>query len=89
MAKILGRAGTFHAGLGWEDFKGAHGTKGEDSKAERADIWPYLTDRWGWIGRPITAVALLFGAQFWFDVLRRLVGFRKGGSSSSAAAPAA
>ncbi len=31
---------------------------------------------WGWLGRALTVVALLFGAQFWYDLLRRLVGIR-------------
>ena len=30
----------------------------------------------GWVGRPITSIALSFGAQFWFDILRRLLGLR-------------
>ena len=37
---------------------------------------------YGWFGRPITLVALLFGAQFWFDVLRRLVGLRQSTAAS-------
>ena len=40
------------------------------------DLWHYEFDRWGIVGRAITIVALMFGAQFWFDVLRRLVGLR-------------
>ncbi|MGZ4693884.1 MAG: hypothetical protein ACXWCM_15440 [Acidimicrobiales bacterium] len=46
----------------------------------------YLYDRshWRtWIGLLITAVALSFGATFWFDVLRRLVGIRKGSGSQA------
>ena len=52
-----------------------------------ADAWHYEFSDWGWLGRSITIVALMFGAQFWFDTLRRLVGIRKsisgsGGSSA-------
>ena len=39
----------------------------------------YLVDtsHWrAWLGLLITAVALSFGATFWYDVLRRLVGLR-------------
>jgi hypothetical protein len=39
--------------------------------------------RWLWdglVGRAVTWAALLFGAGFWYDVLRRLVGL-KGGST--------
>lgn len=42
-----------------------------------SDLWHYEFVDWGWLGRIITLVALMFGAQFWFDVLRRLVGIRK------------
>jgi hypothetical protein len=81
---IVGKASQFHVGWGGSDFKNAHGAKGKQAKAETADIWPYLVRDWGWIGRPITALALLFGAQFWFDILRRLVGLRKSAGSSDA-----
>jgi hypothetical protein len=52
-----------------------------------ADVWHYEFDRWGVFGRAITILALMFGAQFWFDGLRRLVGIRKslGGESGSVA----
>lgn len=42
-----------------------------------ADLWHYEFDRRGIFGRPITILALMFGAQFWFGMLRRLVGIRK------------
>lgn len=52
------------------------------------DWWEYEIRDWGWIGRLITLVALMFGAQFWFDILRRLVGIKatltKGGGGSAA-----
>lgn len=83
---LVGKASQFHVGWGGSDFKDAHGAKGEEAKPEIADIWPYLFRDWGWIGRPITALALLFGAQFWFDILRRLVGLRKSVGSSDAKA---
>lgn len=60
VTRILKQTGRFHAGLGFSDFKNAHG---DTDKAEVADLWPYLTSQWGWVGRPITAVALLFGAR--------------------------
>jgi hypothetical protein len=52
-----------------------------------ADVWHYEFADWGWAGRAITLLALMFGAQFWFDVLRRLVGFRTtiGGAGGSSA----
>ncbi len=86
---ILTRASAFHAGLGWTDFKQAHGVKTAAAKAEWSDVWPYLTQRWGFVGRPITAIALLFGAQFWFDVLRRLVGLRAPGAPTPTPTPTA
>jgi hypothetical protein len=51
------------------------------------DIWGYESEEWGLFGRAMTALALMFGAQFWFDVLRRLVGIRKfvGGKDESVA----
>jgi hypothetical protein len=52
-----------------------------------ADGSHYEFDRLGYLGRPITMLALMFGAQVWFDVLRRLVGIRKsiGGETGSGA----
>lgn len=47
------------------------GTKG---RFDISDLW-----WWGWHrvpGRLVTLLALLFGAQFWYDVLRRLVGIK-------------
>ncbi len=82
-ASILQELSSFRVGLGWSDFKDAHETAGSP-RAELADVGPYLTDDWGLVGRAITAIALLFGAQFWFDILRRLVGLRKPGAASSA-----
>ncbi len=48
--------------------------------------WHWVIDDYGLIGRAITLVALMFGAQFWFDILRRLVGIRSklpGGAAAS------
>ena len=45
-------------------------------RLDRWDFWGYEFNDFGWFGRLITLVALMFGAQFWFDVLRRLVGIR-------------
>ncbi len=81
-ASILQRVSAFHVGLGWSDFKQAQDT-GDPQRAEWGDAWPYLTERWGIVGRALTAIALLFGAQFWFDILRRLVGLRKPQSASA------
>ena len=81
--EILEELSSFHVGLGWSDFKDAHRTDGAP-RAELTDVWPYLTERYGLAGRALTAIALLFGAQFWFDILRRLVGLRKPAASSSA-----
>ncbi len=42
------------------------------------------TSHWRtWVGLLITVMALSFGATFWFDVLRRLVGIRKSTSSQA------
>lgn len=73
---IIGVASRFNVGWAWQDFEEAHGVTGSEAAATWADIWPFLTDRWAWLGRPITWIALLFGAQFWLDVLRRLIGLR-------------
>jgi hypothetical protein len=46
----------------------------------------FIVTGWHWTlwgGLVITAIALSFGATFWFDVLRRLVGIRKGSTSPS------
>lgn len=86
---IVTRAGSLHVGVGWTEFKQAHGDKFAAAKPEWSDIAPYLTQRWGFVGRPITAIALLFGAQFWFDILRRLVGLRKPGAPSPTPTPPA
>jgi hypothetical protein len=75
-ASIMRQLSSFRVGLGWSEFKDAHRTAGPP-RAEFADVGPYLTQDWGLVGRALTAIALLFGAQFWFDVLRRLVGLRK------------
>jgi len=52
-----------------------------------ADLWHYEFDNWGLLGRLTTILALMFGAQFWFDVLRQLVGIRRtiGGNGGSSA----
>ena len=48
--------------------------------------WHWVVDDYGLLGRAITLIALMFGAQFWFDALRRLVGIRSkltnGGSAA-------
>ncbi|GGT00034.1 hypothetical protein GCM10010156_67650 [Planobispora rosea] len=41
--------------------------------------WDRLITPGHWPGYLLTAVALLFGAPFWWDVLRRLTGFRNRG----------
>ncbi len=42
------------------------------------------TAHWrAWVGLLITAVALSFGATFWYDILRRLVGLRGGAKPAS------
>ena len=50
------------------------------------DAWHYVAARNGLLGRGITLVALTFGSQFWFDILRRLVGLRKSTSSGGSGA---
>jgi hypothetical protein len=50
------------------------------------DYGEYVWQDWGIVGRLVTLVALLFGAQFWYDVLRRLVGIRTVLTKTGAAA---
>jgi hypothetical protein len=45
-------------------------------RRDHENYWDFLFDDYGWVGRALTVVALLFGAQFWFDALRRLIGIR-------------
>lgn len=49
---------------------------------------PKQGDVWGWLlkvlGLAVSGVAAMQGAPFWFDILRRLVGFRTQGGSSPA-----
>jgi hypothetical protein len=77
---IIDKASSFRVGLAWHDLITAHGARDKHARLERADLKPYLghalRDDWGAVGRLITLLALLFGAQFWFDVLRRLTGLR-------------
>ncbi len=58
--------------------------EGDPDRYEAGDMWRWLTHRLP--GRIITVVALLFGAQFWYDVLRRLVGLRSTPKGRPAAA---
>jgi hypothetical protein len=51
-----------------------------------SDIVRYERQDLGLIGRLVTAIALSFGAQFWFDVLRRLVGMKKPSGPDTGAA---
>lgn len=40
--------------------------------------WDRLADPGHWLGYALTVLALLFGAPFWWDVLRRLTGLKPG-----------
>jgi hypothetical protein len=75
---VIDKATQFRVGLAVEELKQA---RAPQDRLQPNDVLPYLGkaigNDWGFVGRPITLVALLFGAQFWFDVLRRLVGIRK------------
>ncbi|MEY2420013.1 MAG: hypothetical protein QOI95_80 [Acidimicrobiaceae bacterium] len=78
---VLDRASAFRVGLAWQELQDAHGTTGKDAKFDWfSDAGPYLKDAvvddFGWAGRLVTLTALLFGAEFWFDTLRRLIGLR-------------
>ena len=56
-----------------------------DKQASWVDRLEFLKDpgHWrAWLGLAITAVALSFGASFWFDILRRLIGIRPGAKAS-------
>jgi hypothetical protein len=85
---VIDSATEFRVGLAWQDIKEAHGATGAAARLEWADVGPYvgdaLFDDWGFLGRAITIAALMFGAQFWFDALRRLVGFRRTLSGTAA-----
>ena len=72
-----------------KDFNLIFTTPSHDEPVSSASIGNrlgFLFDRahWRtWLGLTITAIALSFGATFWFDVLRRLVGIRKGSGSQT------
>jgi hypothetical protein len=71
------------------DDRGA-GTPSDDSTFGTwwSSFWGQLGDLWTWrrlAGVVLTAVALSFGASFWYNVLRRLVGLRQGGKSAASA----
>lgn len=55
----------------WGELEDTHDPKG---RIDRGDWVPWLKS--GGVGRVITFFALLFGASFWYDALRRLVGLR-------------
>jgi hypothetical protein len=76
-ADVIGRASQFRVGFALDELKAAHGATGGGARFERADIVPFFTKDYSLVGRIVTWMALLFGAQFWFDVLRRMVGLRK------------
>lgn len=77
---MLEDASQFRVGLAWQELIETRGDTGKDAQLEPADALPYIGNAvWhdhGFLGRSITLIALLFGAQFWFDVLRRLTGLR-------------
>ena len=87
VAKIVRAAGVFAIVPDIDKITALDPSEGPFFGMSVADIWDYEFHDYGWLGRGITLVALLFGAQFWFDVLRRLVGIRKSvtGSGGSAA----
>lgn len=76
-ADVIGRATQFRVGFALDELRSAHGAAGADAELELADIVPFFTKDFSWLGRLLTLAALVFGAQFWFDVLRRMVGLRK------------
>ena len=90
-AKLISAAKEFRIVANLHDIGGLHRDEPakpiEQDRLSFADAWAYLFQNWGWIGRLITVVALLFGAQFWFDILRRLVGIKSSlGSPAGGAA---
>jgi hypothetical protein len=87
VAKIVRAAGVFAIVPDIDKISALDPSQGPFFGLSVADIWDYEFHDYGWLGRAITLVALLFGAQFWFDILRRLVGIRKsvtGGGGSAA-----
>lgn len=83
----------YRIGLALSDLRAAHERSTDDDGQPTFrlnDVGPYLTDvlaaDHGVLGRAMTLVALALGAQFWFDVLRRLVGIRKVLTQSGGAA---
>ena len=87
VAKIVRAAGVFAIVPDIDKITALDPSEGPFFGMSVPDIWDYEFHDYGWLGRGITLVALLFGAQFWFDVLRRLVGIRKsvtGGGGSAA-----
>jgi hypothetical protein len=62
------------------------GDENEANAWERAGLLVWWNNPNWWrrlLGVTITAVALSFGASFWYNVLRRLVGLRQGGKSTA------
>ena len=57
-----------------------------DNTWSLGDAWHYVAARNGLLGRAMTLVALTFGSQFWFDILRRMVGLKKTLSSGGSGA---
>jgi hypothetical protein len=87
---IFRQLSSFGFGLGWSDFRSAHEKADKidgPPHPELADVKPYVLDDWAVPGRVITVIALLFGAQFWFDILRRLVGLRQPGAGERPSSP--
>jgi hypothetical protein len=89
---IVALSSRFGVGFGLQAFRTAHeravideaspqrvptAEELKDADYSLDDIKPFLTEDWGWIGMPLTMVALTFGAQFWLQALQRLIGLRK------------
>ncbi len=55
----------------WDEIR-----QSNDSDFVFNDLWSFTFGGSGFVGRLLTWAALLFGASFWYDVLRRLVGLK-------------
>lgn len=89
IAEVEGMLAPLQLPIGWPDAE--TGQSRADVLAEEGRTWrmPTLGEVWramkkNWIGWLATALALSFGAPFWFDALKRVANMRSAGAASRA-----